>query len=83
MWRVLSHTFKDKAAFSMSRSKDKISDLISDLGVSLGSTDKSKIVYWAPGSSEPTVYDGVTKYEPLTKFVQSLLDGSARTKEEL
>lgn len=58
LWRVLSNTFKDKAAFSMSRAKDKISGLTNALNVSVEVTDKSKILYWAPGASEPQVYEG-------------------------
>ncbi|CCA68761.1 related to MPD1-Disulfide isomerase related protein [Serendipita indica DSM 11827] len=83
LWRVLSNTFKDKAAFSMSRAKDKIPGLTASLNVSVEVTDKSKILYWAPGASEPQVYEGVLKYEPLSKFVNELLEGAKHSKEEL
>jgi protein disulfide-isomerase A6 len=58
LWRVLSNTFKDKASFSVTRSKDKISDLTGGLNVSVGGDGKSKILYWAPGESEPKLYEG-------------------------
>ncbi|KAG8836096.1 hypothetical protein FRC17_010029 [Serendipita sp. 399] len=83
MWRVLSHNFKDKAALSVSRNKDKVPELISSVNLEVEFGDKSKIIYWAPGASEPKVYDGVMKFDPLTKFIQSLLDDTTRSKEEL
>jgi hypothetical protein len=58
LWRVLGNNFKDKAGFAMSRSKDKIPGLISALNVSVEMGDKSKVLYWAAGESEPKVYEG-------------------------
>ncbi|CAG8718364.1 2323_t:CDS:2, partial [Acaulospora colombiana] len=83
LWRVLSNNFKDKASFSVTRSKDKIPDLASGLNISVGDEGKSKVLYWAPGESEPKLYDGVLKYDPLSKFVNNLLEASGRAKEEL
>ncbi|KIM32824.1 hypothetical protein M408DRAFT_326552 [Serendipita vermifera MAFF 305830] len=83
LWRVLSNTFKDKAAFSVTRNKDKISSLVSSFNLSVEVGDKSKIVYWAPGETEPKVYEGTLKFDPLSKFIKGLVEGSARTKEEL
>jgi hypothetical protein len=59
LWRVLGNNFKDKAGFAMSRSKDKIPGLISALNVSVEMGDKSKVLYWAAGDSEPKVYEGM------------------------
>lgn len=59
LWRVLSHNFKDKAAFAATRSKDKIAAITSGLNVSLEVGDKSKVLYWAPGETEPKIYEGI------------------------
>jgi len=58
LWRVLSNRFKDKASFSVTRSKEKIPDLTLALNVSVQVEEKSKVLYWAPGESEPKVYEG-------------------------
>jgi len=76
LWQVLANNYWKKLAFG------HYSDPDGTFAYSLGfpatvEGKTSKVIVYPVGSSVPVLYEGTTKYEPLTKYFRSILDGSA------
>ncbi|KAG1812870.1 thioredoxin-like protein [Suillus subaureus] len=76
LWQVLANNYWKKMAFGHHTDPDGA--FATSLGFPATVEGKiSKVIVYPPGSSVPVLYEGTTKYEPLTKFFRSILDGSA------
>ncbi|KAH7914834.1 thioredoxin-like protein [Hygrophoropsis aurantiaca] len=74
LWQVLGNNFYQKIAFG--HHSDPEGKSAQSLG--FGPDGKnSKVLVYAAGSNEPILYEGMTKYEPLTKFFRSVVNGTA------
>ncbi|KAG1850928.1 thioredoxin-like protein [Suillus subluteus] len=76
LWQVFANNYWKKMAFGHHTDPDGA--FATSLGFPATVEGKaSKVIVYPPGSSVPVLYEGTTKYEPLTKFFRSILDGSA------
>ncbi|EFI27320.1 disulfide isomerase [Coprinopsis cinerea okayama7 len=74
LWKVLSNKYSGK--LDLGTHRDEKGEAASALGVSEGGKG-SKVLIYAAGSTDPVLYEGATKMEALSKFFDSVLDGSA------
>ena len=74
LWKVLSNKYSGK--LSLGTHRDEKGEAATSLGLE-SSGKGSKVLLYPAGSSDPVLYDGATKLEALTKFFDSVLDGSA------
>jgi len=79
MWKVLASRLYKSVEFGAA--KDADGQLASSLNLPSSEDGKSRVVYWAPGKNEPTLYDGKLKFEPLTEYFEEL--AALRVKAEL
>jgi len=82
LWKVLASKYHGRLRLAVS--KNEKGDIPSQLGV----PQDTKIALYLAGSSKPVVYEGTTKFESLTTFFDSLVDGTAdilntKPKDEL
>ncbi|KAF9068393.1 thioredoxin-like protein [Rhodocollybia butyracea] len=52
------------------------------LGYEAGSEKSSKVLVYAPGSTSPVRYQGVTKLDAISKFFDSVIDGTAELQPD-
>ncbi|KAF8728499.1 hypothetical protein AX14_006556 [Amanita brunnescens Koide BX004] len=71
LWKVLGSKYHGLLRLAVI--KNEKGDIPSNLGVA----ENAKVVLYLAGSSKPIVYEGTTKFDSLTKFFDSLLDGTA------
>ncbi|KAJ3576552.1 hypothetical protein NP233_g365 [Leucocoprinus birnbaumii] len=76
LWKVLANKYSGKLELAAHRDED------GKAIETLGFDEKTKVLVFPAGSSKPIRYDGLTKYEPLSKFFKSILDGTADFKVE-
>ncbi|KAG2144324.1 thioredoxin-like protein [Suillus clintonianus] len=76
LWQVFANNYRKKMAFGHHTDPDGA--FAASLGFPATVEGKtSKVIVYPPGSSVAVLYEGMTKYDPLTKFFRSILDGSA------
>jgi protein disulfide-isomerase A6 len=79
LWQVLDNRYQDHFAFgSLLDRKGKVSV---KMGYEAGSKKEGKVLLYPAGSKQPIRYEGINKHEPLTKFLDSVLDGTVDLKE--
>lgn len=78
LWQVLGNNFHKKIAFG--HHSDPESAFSDSLG--FGVEEKSKVIVYPAGSSTPILYKGGNKYESLSKFFRSIVDGTADFLQE-
>jgi len=78
LWKVLGWTHHKTTTFGAT--KDETGDIIKALGVDAPADGKTKVLVWAPGATEPTLYSGTLKFDPLSQFVKTLPDSAARSE---
>ncbi|KXN86204.1 hypothetical protein AN958_10392 [Leucoagaricus sp. SymC.cos] len=74
LWKVLANKYSGKLELAAHRDED------GKTIEALGFDETTKVLVFPMGSSRPIKYDGVTKLEPLTKYFNSILDGTADLK---
>jgi protein disulfide-isomerase A6 len=78
LWQVLSNKYgKDIEFGSFFDSKRKASMF---LGFEAGEKKSSKVIVYPAGSKIPVMYEGLNKYDSLSKYFKSILDGTADIK---
>jgi len=78
LWKTLANKFGDR--FSFAHHVDANGKGSTALGVEPGQKNPSKVLIYAPRSTDPARYEGATKYDALSKFFDSVLDGTADLK---
>lgn len=73
LWKVLANNFRGKLALGVH--KDEDGEATEALGHS--PTGKSMVLVFPAGATKSVLYDGKMKLAPLTKFFESILDGTA------
>ncbi|KAI9510011.1 hypothetical protein F5148DRAFT_1182614 [Russula earlei] len=72
MWKVLANKYRDDFAFATHRDRKGQS------AVALGYDAKeSKLLVFPSGSSRSVLFEGVLKYNSISEFLDSILDGTA------
>jgi len=74
LWKVLANKYLGKLELAVHRDED------GKTIKALGFDEKTKVLVYPEGSSKPVKYEGATKLEPLTKFFNSIIDGTADLK---
>ncbi|KAJ2917057.1 hypothetical protein MD484_g3342, partial [Candolleomyces efflorescens] len=74
LWKVIASKYHGRLRFGTHR--DDKGTAAAETGVELGDS-KSKILIYPSGSSSPVVYKGVSKLKELTKYFDSIVDGTA------
>jgi len=75
MWKVLANKYRDVFVFANHRDSDGKS--FAALGYKAGIRKESKLLVYPAGSTKPFLFEGVLKYHSISKFFDSILDGSA------
>ncbi|KAF9451022.1 disulfide isomerase [Macrolepiota fuliginosa MF-IS2] len=74
LWKVLANNYSGKLELAAHRDEDGKTTRL------LGFEENTRVLVYPAGSSNPVKYEGKTKLEPLTKFFDSILDGTAGFK---
>jgi len=74
LWKVLANRYGDDIVFAIIH--DKKGRVSKALGFDIGAPKDSKVIVFAAEEGDGILYNGVLKYSPLTKFLESLVDGS-------
>jgi len=75
LWTVLGNNFKGKIDLAVHRDRKGKSSVA--LGYEAEVEKKSKILVYPIGSTQAVRYDGIAKLDSLTKFFESVIDGTA------
>ncbi|KAF7309480.1 Protein disulfide isomerase [Mycena indigotica] len=75
LWKILSNKYEGKIQFGTHRDRKGKSSVA--LGFEAGEKKQSKVLFYSPGSTKPFRYEGLNKFESLSKFFDAVLDGTA------
>ncbi|KAH9986658.1 hypothetical protein BJV74DRAFT_844210 [Russula compacta] len=75
MWKVLANKYRDDFAFANHRDRNGKSSVA--LGYDAGNQKESKILVYSAGSTKPVLFEGGLKYNSISDFFDSILDGTA------
>ncbi|KAI0788886.1 hypothetical protein C8Q75DRAFT_719079 [Abortiporus biennis] len=75
LWQVLGNKYKDHFKFAIHRDRKGKSSV--KMGMEAGEKGTSKVLIYPPGSTDFVRFQGITKLDSLTKFFDSIVDGTA------
>jgi len=75
LWKVLSNKYKDQLDLGTHRDRDGKSSVA--MGLEAGGEKQAKVLIYPAGSTKFVRYEGVNKLDALSKFFDSVLDGTA------
>ncbi|KAI0730975.1 hypothetical protein C8Q76DRAFT_793086 [Earliella scabrosa] len=75
LWQTLGNEYKDQIKFAIHRDRRGKGSL--SLGLEQGENGSSKVLIYPAGSTEFVRYNGIQKHDSLSKFFDSVLDGTA------
>ncbi|KAJ7272560.1 hypothetical protein B0H12DRAFT_1091017 [Mycena haematopus] len=76
LWQVLANKYQSLGLeFGYHRDRKGKSSVA--LGFEAGEKKESKVLLYSPGSTKPFRYEGLNKFDSLSKFFDSVLDGTA------
>ncbi|KAI9447083.1 hypothetical protein BJY52DRAFT_1156639 [Lactarius psammicola] len=75
MWKVLANKYRDDLVFANHRDRKGKTSVA--LGYEAGTKKESKILIYPAGSTKPVLFEGALKYETISKFFDSILNGTA------
>lgn len=75
LWKVLANKYQGQLEFAERRDRKAKASLM--LGLEPGDKKDSKVLLYPAGSINPIVYPGIKKLDSLSKFLDSVLDGTA------
>ncbi|KAJ7636158.1 thioredoxin-like protein [Mycena polygramma] len=75
LWKVLANKYQGQLEFGTHRDRKGKSSVA--LGFEAGEKKESKVLVYSPGSTTPFRYEGLNKLDSLSKFFDSVIDGSA------
>ncbi|THH27150.1 hypothetical protein EUX98_g7025 [Antrodiella citrinella] len=75
LWQVLGNKYKDHFTFAIHRDRKGKSSV--KMGMEAGEKGSSKVLIYPPGKTDFVRYEGLTKHDSLTKFFDSIIDGTA------
>ncbi|KAJ7281987.1 thioredoxin-like protein [Mycena rebaudengoi] len=75
LWKVLANKYRGQLEFGTHRDRKGKSSVV--LGLEAGEKKESKVLIYSPGSTTPFRYEGINKFDSLSKFFDSVIDGTA------
>ncbi|KAI0091553.1 hypothetical protein BDY19DRAFT_931045 [Irpex rosettiformis] len=75
LWSVLSNKYKDHIKFTIHRDRHGKSSVA--WGLEKGEKGSSKVLLYPTGETDYVRYEGILKYDSLSKFFDSVIDGTA------
>ncbi|KII86004.1 hypothetical protein PLICRDRAFT_144787 [Plicaturopsis crispa FD-325 SS-3] len=78
LWQVLGNKYKDQLLLASHRDRKGKSSV--KLGYEAGEKKQAKVLLYPVGSTTPVRYEGLNKLDSLSKFFDSVLDGTADIK---
>ncbi|KAJ6581135.1 thioredoxin-like protein [Mycena capillaripes] len=75
LWQVLANKYRGQLEFGTHRDRKGKSSVA--LGFEAGEKKESKVLVYSPGSTTPFRYEGINKFDSLSKFFDSVIDGTA------
>jgi protein disulfide-isomerase A6 len=78
LWSTLGNKYGGDILFYSHRDRKGKGSV--KLGFEAGESGKPKVLVYGPGETQPIMFEGVMKLEPLSKFFDSILDGTADLK---
>ncbi|KAI0058867.1 hypothetical protein BV25DRAFT_1809975 [Artomyces pyxidatus] len=75
LWQVLANKYRDDFEFASHRDRKGRTSV--KLGYEPGEKKDSKILVYTSGSSTPFLFEGILKLDSISKFFDSVLDGTA------
>ncbi|KAJ6485819.1 protein disulfide isomerase [Mycena sanguinolenta] len=76
LWKVLANKYKG-LGLEFGTHRDRKGKSSEALGFEAGEKKESKILVYSPGSMKPFRYEGLNKFDSLSKFFDSVIDGTA------
>jgi protein disulfide-isomerase A6 len=76
LWKVLANKYKD-LGLEFGIHRDKKGKSSEALGFEAGEKKESKVLVYSPGSMKAFRYEGLNKFDSLSKFFDSVIDGTA------
>ncbi|KAI0339552.1 hypothetical protein BDW22DRAFT_563975 [Trametopsis cervina] len=83
LWKTLGNKYKDHLKFAVHRDRHGRSSV--QMGLEKGEKGSSKVLLYPEGSTDYVLYQGINKLDSLSKFFDSVIDGTAdlRTLNEV
>ncbi|KAF9465620.1 hypothetical protein BDZ94DRAFT_1159654 [Collybia nuda] len=78
LWKVLGNKYKDQLELGTHRDRKGKSSVA--LGFEAGGKKEAKVLVYPAGSNKPVRYEGINKLDSLSKFFDSIIDGTADLK---
>ncbi|KAJ4474937.1 hypothetical protein J3R30DRAFT_3505018 [Lentinula aciculospora] len=78
LWTVLGNKYAGKMELASHRDRKGKSSVA--MGYEAGEQKSSKVLIYAPNSTIPVRYEGINKLDSLSKFFESVIDGTADLK---
>ncbi|KAF5379435.1 hypothetical protein D9615_006511 [Tricholomella constricta] len=75
LWKVLGNKYKDQLELGTHRDRKGKSSVA--LGLEAGEKKQAKVLIYPAGSTNYVRYEGINKFDSLSKFFDSVLDGTA------
>ncbi|KAJ6624861.1 thioredoxin-like protein [Mycena sp. CBHHK59/15] len=75
LWKVLANKYQGQLEFGTHRDRKGKSSVA--MGFEAGEKKESKVLLYSAGSTTPFRYEGINKLDSLSKFLDSVIDGSA------
>ncbi|KAJ7746738.1 hypothetical protein DFH07DRAFT_924219 [Mycena maculata] len=76
LWQVLANKYQGQLTFGHHRDRKGKEGSVA-LGFEVGEKNQSKVLVYSPGSTTPFRYEGLNKFDSLSKFFDSVIDGTA------
>ncbi|KAF9454412.1 hypothetical protein P691DRAFT_808549 [Macrolepiota fuliginosa MF-IS2] len=78
LWKSLANKYAGQVEFASHRDRKGRSSV--ELGMEAGGQKEAKILVYPAGSTTPFRYEGINKIDSLSKFLDSVLDGTVNLK---
>ncbi|EKM50584.1 uncharacterized protein PHACADRAFT_263943 [Phanerochaete carnosa HHB-10118-sp] len=75
LWQTLGNKYKDHFKFSLHRDRRGLSS--EKMGFEKSKWGSSKVLFYPAGSVDYVLYEGIQKFDSLSKFFDSVIDGTA------
>ncbi|OCH87530.1 hypothetical protein OBBRIDRAFT_796133 [Obba rivulosa] len=74
LWQTLGNKYKDHITFAIHRDRQGKSS--EKMGLEKGEPQSSKVLFYPAGSMDYIRYEGIQKHDSLSKFFDSIIDGT-------
>jgi len=75
LWKVIANKYSHRMMFGSFRDDD--GSYFGNLGLEDNSKSDNKVLFFAPDSMDPVLYEGVLKQKELSEFIVSVIKGTA------